>query len=150
MDAAAELGRNPVVSKHQIQPEYEDEQADAGWDCRVRLARPNSQARTNADREIFIFPVQLTTCGTGNLTRLIHTLAAICVIILTYSAGTFNMPTSYQWVWEREAHINWYMVTCQGNTRICARRLLLHPYGTTAVLMFGSYNNQCIRVTAVA
>ena len=31
MDAAAELGRNPV-SKHQIQPEYGDEQADAGWD----------------------------------------------------------------------------------------------------------------------
>ena len=33
MDAAAELGRNPV-SKHQIQPEYGDEQADAGRDCR--------------------------------------------------------------------------------------------------------------------
>ena len=38
MDAAAELGRNPVklgrnpVSKHQIQPEYGDEQADAGRD----------------------------------------------------------------------------------------------------------------------
>ena len=31
MDAAAELGRNPV-SKHQIQPEYGDEQADAGRD----------------------------------------------------------------------------------------------------------------------
>ena len=45
MDAAAELGRNPV-SKHQIQPEYGDEQADAGRDCRTRLARPNSQART--------------------------------------------------------------------------------------------------------
>ena len=29
MDAAAELERNPV-SKHQIQPEYGDEQADAG------------------------------------------------------------------------------------------------------------------------
>ena len=29
MDAAAELGRNPV-SKHHIQPEYGDEQADAG------------------------------------------------------------------------------------------------------------------------
>ena len=29
MDAAAELGRNPV-SKHQIQPEHGDEQADAG------------------------------------------------------------------------------------------------------------------------
>ena len=55
MDAAAELGRNPV-SKHQIQPENRDEQADAGRDCRNRLARPNSQARTNADREIFLFP----------------------------------------------------------------------------------------------
>ena len=31
MDAAAELGRSPV-SKHQIQPEYGDEQADAGRD----------------------------------------------------------------------------------------------------------------------
>ena len=31
MDAAAELGRN-LVSKHQIQPEYGDEQADAGRD----------------------------------------------------------------------------------------------------------------------
>ena len=31
MDAAAELGRNPV-SKHQIQPECGDEQADAGRD----------------------------------------------------------------------------------------------------------------------
>ena len=31
MDAAAELGRNPV-SKHQIQPEYGDEQADVGRD----------------------------------------------------------------------------------------------------------------------
>ena len=31
MDAAAEFGRNPV-SKHQIQPECGDEQADAGQD----------------------------------------------------------------------------------------------------------------------
>ena len=38
MNAAAELGRNPV-SKHQIQPEYGDKQADAGRDCRTRLAR---------------------------------------------------------------------------------------------------------------
>ena len=29
--ASLELGRNPV-SKHQIQPEYVDEQADAGRD----------------------------------------------------------------------------------------------------------------------
>ena len=70
---------------HQIQPEYGDEQADAGRHCRTRLARQNSQARTNADREIFVFfPVQLTTCRIGNLTtRLIHTLA-ICVTIHTY------------------------------------------------------------------
>ena len=29
METAAERGRNPA-SKHQLQPEYEDEQADAG------------------------------------------------------------------------------------------------------------------------
>ena len=46
MDAVAEIGRNPV-SKHQIQTECGDEQADAGWDYRTRLTRrPNSQART--------------------------------------------------------------------------------------------------------
>ena len=31
MDAAAELGRN-FLSKHQIKPEYVDEQGDAGLD----------------------------------------------------------------------------------------------------------------------
>ena len=45
MDAAAELGRNPI-SKHQIQPEYGDEEADARRHCRTPLVRPNSQART--------------------------------------------------------------------------------------------------------
>ena len=52
MDAAAELRRNPV-SKHQIQPEYGDKQADAGRDCRTRLARPNSQARTGTGEKSF-------------------------------------------------------------------------------------------------
>ena len=33
---------------------------------------------TNGDREIVIFPVQLTTSRIGNLTRLILTLAIIC------------------------------------------------------------------------
>ena len=75
MDAAAEIGRNPV-SKHQIRHEYGDKQADAGRDCRTRLARPNSQARTGTG-EIFIFPVELTTSRIGNLIRLILTLA-IC------------------------------------------------------------------------
>ena len=66
-----------VVSKHQIQPEYGDEQANAGRNCRTRLARPNSQARTRTGN---FFPVQLTTSRIGNLTRLILTLA-ICVTI---------------------------------------------------------------------
>ena len=52
MDAAAEIGMNPV-SKHQIQPEYGDGQADAGRDCPIRLARPNSQARTGTGKYYF-------------------------------------------------------------------------------------------------
>ena len=50
-DAAAELRRNPV-SKNQMQPEYGNEQADAGRDCRTRLARLNSQARTRTGKNI--------------------------------------------------------------------------------------------------
>ena len=69
-----ELGNNPV-SKHQIQPENGDEQADAGWNCRTRLF-----SGANGDREKLIFSVQLTTCRIGNLTQLIHTLA-ICVAV---------------------------------------------------------------------
>ena len=52
MDAAAELGRNHV-STHQIQHECGDEQADAGRDCRNRLARPNSQAHTGTRKYSF-------------------------------------------------------------------------------------------------
>ena len=52
MDAAAELERNPV-SKHQIQPEYGDEQADAGRDYPTRLERPNSQALTGTGEYSF-------------------------------------------------------------------------------------------------
>ena len=40
VNAVAEIGRNPR-RKHQIQPEYGDEQADAGRDCRTRLASLN-------------------------------------------------------------------------------------------------------------
>ena len=38
------------MSKHQIQPETKNEQADAGRDDRPRLARPNSQARTETGK----------------------------------------------------------------------------------------------------
>ena len=53
----------------------EDEQADAGRDCRTRLSRPNYWG-VNGERDVFIFSVPLITSRTGNLTRLIHTLAA--------------------------------------------------------------------------
>ena len=58
MDAAAELGKNPV-SKHHIQPKYGDVQADAG----TGLPNPSRETKLSgayADREILIFPVQLT------------------------------------------------------------------------------------------
>ena len=45
MDDVAEIGRNPVI-KHQIQPEYGDDHADAVRDCRTILAKPNIQALT--------------------------------------------------------------------------------------------------------
>ena len=60
MDAAPELGKNPV-SKHQIQPEYGDEQANAGRDCLTRLARPNSRARLGTGNNYFSLFSQLTT-----------------------------------------------------------------------------------------
>ena len=51
MDAAAELGRNPASARFSL--EYGDEQADARWDCRTRLARPNSQARKGTENNSF-------------------------------------------------------------------------------------------------
>ena len=56
MDAAAELGRNPVT-KHQIQPEYGDEEAGQRG---TRLPNPSRETKfsgANADREILIFLV---------------------------------------------------------------------------------------------
>ena len=49
MNAAVELGKNPV-SNHQIQPEYGDEQANAGRDCQTRLARPNSPTTVGVEK----------------------------------------------------------------------------------------------------
>ena len=92
MDAAAELGRNPV-SKHQIQSEYGDEQADAGrYSILPNPSRETKFSGTNADRKIIIFPIQLTTRRTGNLTRLIHTIA-ICDDH-TYIHTTGEEPTA--------------------------------------------------------
>ena len=71
MEAAAELGRNPV-SKHQIQPECGDEQADADGTAEPVLR--DQVLRHARGQGNIIFPVQLTTSRIGNLTRLIHTL----------------------------------------------------------------------------
>ena len=81
MDAAAEIGRNPL-SRHQIQPaEYGDEQADVGQDGRTCLARQNSQAQTGTGSILFL-PVQLTTSRIGKLARLINTLLYVMTIYI--------------------------------------------------------------------
>ena len=77
MDAA--VGRNPVSKR---QTEYGDELADTGRDCRTRLARPNSQARTLIGKYYF-------SCLTDHVQDWkpypvdSYTLA-ICVAIHTY------------------------------------------------------------------
>ena len=71
----AEIGRNPA-SKHEIRPEYGDEQADAGRDCRTRLARPNSQAPMGTGKySSSLFAAD--TSRIGNLTQLILLYLAI-------------------------------------------------------------------------
>ena len=69
--------REESCKKHKYQPEYGDEQTDAG------LPNPSRETRfsgANTDREMLIFPVQLTTSMIGSVTRLIHTLAK-CVAV---------------------------------------------------------------------
>ena len=70
--AAAEIERNPA-SKHQIQPEYmENEQADAGRDGgNLSREAKYSQARTGTGR-------------IGNLTWLIHSTLLYVMTIHTY------------------------------------------------------------------
>ena len=46
-------------------------------DGTTKPSRETKFSGANVDREIFIFPVQLTKSSIGNLTRVIHTLA-IC------------------------------------------------------------------------
>ena len=78
MDAAAEVGRNPV-SKHQIQPGYREW---TGW-CGTGRLNPSRETKfsgTHGDRGMFIFPVQLTTSRVDNLTRPIHTLLYVMTI----------------------------------------------------------------------
>ena len=61
----------------------ENEHADAGGG-RLNPSRGTKFSGANGDREIFIFPVQLTTSRFGNLTRLIHTQLFVMIIQHTY------------------------------------------------------------------
>ena len=70
------------------------------------MGLPNPSRETkfsgpNADREISLFPIQLTTCRTGNLTRLIYTLA-ICVTI--HEAGDISLGCTLST--HKHAHIH--------------------------------------------
>ena len=47
---------------------------------RVNPSRETKFSGTHGDGGMFIFPVQLTTTSTGNLTRLIHTLLYVMTI----------------------------------------------------------------------
>ena len=77
MDAAAELGRNPV-SKHRFSLSME----------MSRLTRNGTAEPVSRDQILrhargqgnISFPVQLTTSRIGNLTRLIHTLLYVMAI----------------------------------------------------------------------
>ena len=77
MDATAKLGRNPV-KKHRVQPEYRDEHADAGRDCK-NLSREPKFSGANGDRNIFIFPIQLTTGRIDNLLTSTRLMCVVCV-----------------------------------------------------------------------
>ena len=60
------------------------------------MGRPNPSRETklsgvNGVREMFIFPVQLTTSRIGNLTRLIHTLLDV-MTVHTYILGKSDVP----------------------------------------------------------
>ena len=72
------LQRGRCSSWGRIETENEQTACEEGADSRG-TGRPNPSRETkfldaNGDREILIFPVQLTTSRIGNLTRLIHPL----------------------------------------------------------------------------
>ena len=76
MDAAAELGRNPVSTRFSLSMEMSRLTRDG-------TAEPVSRhqiLRHARGQGNIIFPVQLTTSRIDNLTRLIHTLLYVITI----------------------------------------------------------------------
>ena len=95
MDPAAELGKNPV-SKRQIQLSL----------TRDETAKPVSRdqiLRRERGQEIFHYPC----------------LADHERDYQPYPVDPYSCyMCDHTLVWEREAHINWFMLTCQGSTRL--------------------------------
>ena len=60
MDAAPEIGRNPVSKDCSLSLSVENERAGRGTG-RPSPTRETKFSGANGDREIFIFPAQLTT-----------------------------------------------------------------------------------------
>ena len=58
------------------------------------LSRETKFSGANTDREIFIFPVQLTACRIGNLTRLIHTHSCYICYHTIPLVLVVNLPSS--------------------------------------------------------
>ena len=83
MDAAAEIGRNLVNKNRRFSLSMEMSTLTGDGTGRPNPSHETKFSGANADREIFIFSVQLITGRIGNLTRLILTLA-ICVTIHTH------------------------------------------------------------------
>ena len=71
------------------------------------LPNPYRETRfsgANTDREVFIFPVQLTTSRIGNLARLIH-IVAICVMTKhTYIQTHQEWQRMFQVLWVGYTH----------------------------------------------
>ena len=83
MDAAAELGKNPV-SKHQIQPQYGDEQADAGRDCRTRTGKGYFFLFRWPLAGLATYPVDPYSCYMCDDNTYIHTF----VLLLVWASST--------------------------------------------------------------
>ena len=101
MDAAAELGRNPV-SKHQFSLSMEMSRLTR--DGTVEPVSQDQIFRRKRGQEKFISSVQLTTTRTGNLTRLMHTLPIcddhVCVCVLS----SYLFWTSGLWTYQPRSH----------------------------------------------
>ena len=97
MDAAAELGRNPV-SKH-IRFSLSMEMSRLTRDGTAEPISRDQILRHARGQGNIIFPVQLTTSRIGNLTRLIHTLPYVMTIHTYIHTEVFVTSYIGQCVW---------------------------------------------------